>query len=91
MQLLVKTENLRHKVGYSERNPDTVVEPKLSLQWFVAMKELIGPAMKNVLNDNIQFYPSKFKNTYKTLVRKHQRLANLQAIVVGTANSSILL
>ena len=62
---LVKTENLRHKVGYSERNPDTVVEPKLSLQWFVDMQKIVGPAMENVMNDNIQFYPSKFKNTYK--------------------------
>ncbi len=65
MELLVKTENLRHKVGYSERNPDTVVEPKLSLQWFVDMQKIVGPAMENVMNGNIQFYPSKFKNTYK--------------------------
>ena len=65
LQLLVKTENLRHKVGYSERNPDTVVEPKLSLQWFVDMQKIVGPALENVMNDNIQFYPSKFKNTYK--------------------------
>lgn len=65
MELLVKTENLRHKVGYSERNPDTAIEPKLSLQWFVDMQKIVGPAMENVMNDNIQFYPSKFKNTYK--------------------------
>jgi len=63
--VLVKTENLRHKVGYSERNPDTVVEPKLSLQWFVDMQKIVGPALENVMNENIQFYPSKFKNTYK--------------------------
>jgi valyl-tRNA synthetase len=65
MEILVKTENLRHKVGFSERNPDTVIEPKLSLQWFVDMQKIVGPAMENVMNDNIQFYPSKFKNTYK--------------------------
>ena len=63
--LLVKVENLRHKVGFSERNPDTVVEPKLSVQWFVDMEEIVKPALKNVMNDEIQFYPSKFKNTYK--------------------------
>ncbi|MEO9964673.1 MAG: valine--tRNA ligase [Reichenbachiella sp.] len=62
---LVKTENLRHKVGFSERNPDTAIEPKLSLQWFVDMQKLVTPALENVLNDNIQFFPEKFKNTYK--------------------------
>lgn len=63
--LLIKTENLKNKVGFSERNPDTVVEPKLSLQWYVNMKEIVKPALENVMNDNIQFYPPKFKNTYK--------------------------
>lgn len=62
---LVKTENLRHKVGFSERNPDTVIEPKLSLQWFVDMQKLVTPALENVMNDNIEFFPEKFKNTYK--------------------------
>ena len=62
---LVKTENLRNKVGYSERNPDTVVEPKLSLQWFVDMQKIVGPALENVLNDNIEFFPPKFKNLYR--------------------------
>lgn len=62
---LDKTENLRHKVGFSERNPDTVVEPKLSLQWYVDMEEIVKPALENVMNDEIQFYPPKFKNTYK--------------------------
>lgn len=62
---LVKTENLRHKVGFSERNPDTAIEPKLSLQWFVDMQKLVTPALENVMNDNIQFFPEKFKNTYK--------------------------
>ncbi|MEO9853775.1 MAG: valine--tRNA ligase [Reichenbachiella sp.] len=62
---LIKTENLRHKVGFSERNPDTAIEPKLSLQWFVDMQKLVTPALENVMNDNIQFFPDKFKNTYK--------------------------
>lgn len=62
---LVKTENLRHKVGFSERNPDTAIEPKLSLQWFVDMQKLVTPALENVLNDSIKFFPDKFKNTYR--------------------------
>ncbi|MCO6500205.1 MAG: valine--tRNA ligase [Vicingus serpentipes] len=63
--LLAKVEEITNNVGYSERNPDTVVEPKLSLQWYVKMEEMVKPAMEHVMNDDIQFYPSKFKNTYK--------------------------
>ncbi len=63
--LLVKTEEIVNKVGYSERNPDTVVEPRLSLQWFVDMQELVKPALENVMNDNIHFHPDSFKNLYK--------------------------
>ena len=61
---LVKTEDHINKVGYSERT-DAVIEPKLSLQWFVSMKELSEPALENVMNGNIAFHPEKFKNTYK--------------------------
>jgi valyl-tRNA synthetase len=63
--LLIKEEEMTNNVGYSERNQDTVVEPKLSLQWYVKMDEIVKPAMENVMNDNIQFYPAKYKNTYK--------------------------
>jgi valyl-tRNA synthetase len=63
--LLIKTEEIINKVGYSERNPDTVVEPRLSLQWFVDMQELVIPALENVMNDNIHFHPDSFKNLYK--------------------------
>lgn len=62
---LDKIEEITNNVGYSERNPDTVIESKLSLQWFVKMDELVKPALEHVMNDDIQFYPSKFKNTYK--------------------------
>ena len=62
---LVKTEDITNNVGYSERNPNTVVEPKLSLQWFVRMDDMVKPALEHVMNDDIQMYPSKFKNTYK--------------------------
>ena len=62
--LLEKVEEINNKVGYSERT-DVVVEPRLSLQWFVDMQKLVGPALDNVTNDNIEFFPSKFKNVYK--------------------------
>jgi len=61
---LVGREEIQNKVGYSERNPDTVVEPRLSLQWFVDMQKLVGPAIEHVKNDDIEFFPPKFKNTY---------------------------
>ncbi len=61
---LVKTENYRNKVGFSERT-DAVVEPKISTQWFLSMKEIKVPALDNVMNDNIKFHPSKLKNMYR--------------------------
>ncbi len=61
---LVKTDDHINKVGYSERT-NAVIEPRLSLQWFVDMKELSAPALENVMNGNIQFHPEKFKNTYR--------------------------
>lgn len=61
---LVKTVDHLNKVGFSERT-NAVIEPKLSLQWFVSMKELSQPALENVMNDNIHFYPEKLKNTYR--------------------------
>jgi len=61
---LVKTEDHINKIGFSERT-NAVIEPKLSLQWFVDMKQLSAPALENVMNGNINFHPEKFKNTYK--------------------------
>ncbi len=61
---IVKIEDYINKVGYSERT-DAVIEPKLSMQWFLKMEDLTKPALENVMNDNVQFHPSKFKNTYK--------------------------
>jgi valyl-tRNA synthetase len=63
--MIEKIEDINNFVGYSERNPDTVVEPKLSLQWFVRMDKLAEPALKNVMNDNIRFFPENYKNVYK--------------------------
>ncbi|NND51277.1 MAG: valine--tRNA ligase [Flavobacteriaceae bacterium] len=62
--VLVKTEDYTHKVGTSERTK-AVIEPKISVQWFLKMKDLAKPALENVMNDNIQFHPSKFKNSYR--------------------------
>ncbi len=61
---LAKTEDYTNKVGFSERT-DAVIEPRLSLQWWVSMKELAEPALKNVMNDTVEFHPAKFKNTYR--------------------------
>ncbi|MEO0404843.1 MAG: valine--tRNA ligase, partial [Bacteroidota bacterium] len=61
---LVKEEDYTNKVGFSERT-DVVIEPRLSLQWWVDMKNLAKPALENVMNDNIQFHPAKFKNSYR--------------------------
>jgi valyl-tRNA synthetase len=61
---LVKTEDLINKVGFSERT-DAVIEPKLSMQWFFKMEKFSKPALENVMNDNVQFHPAKFKNTYR--------------------------
>ena len=62
---LIKTEEFTNKVGYSERNHDTVVEPRLSRQWFVDMSKLVVPALENVMNNTIRFHPPKYKNTYR--------------------------
>lgn len=61
---LAKVEDYDNKIGCSERT-DEVIEPKLSLQWFLKMKELAKGALEVVENDDVQFHPSKFKNIYR--------------------------
>jgi valyl-tRNA synthetase len=61
---LIKVEDHINKVGFSERT-DVPIEPRLSLQWFVSMKELSEPALENVMNGNIKFHPDNMKNTYR--------------------------
>ncbi len=61
---LLKKEDYTSEVGYSERT-DAVVEPRLSLQWWVSMKDIATPALKSVLDEEIAFYPPKFKNLYR--------------------------
>lgn len=62
--LVEKVEDYVNKVGHSERT-DAVIEPKLSMQWFVKMEELAKPALHAVETDDIRFVPSKFKNIYR--------------------------
>ncbi len=61
---LSKVEDYVNKVGFSERT-DEVIEPKLSLQWFLRMDQLAKPALDVVMNNTIRFHPAKFKNTYR--------------------------
>ena len=61
---LVKVEEYTNQVGFSERT-DVVVEPRLSLQWWVDMKKIYGPALKAVADEDIRFHPAKFRNLYR--------------------------
>lgn len=62
--LLEKEEAYLNKVGFSERT-DVVIEPKLSMQWFLKMENLAKPALEVVMDNTVEFHPPKFKNTYK--------------------------
>ena len=62
--LLEKQEDYTNNVGFSERT-NVPIEPKLSMQWFLKMEHLAQIALDPVMNDDIQFYPAKYKNTYK--------------------------
>ncbi|UHO40708.1 valine--tRNA ligase [Chryseobacterium capnotolerans] len=62
--LLLKAEDYVNKVGTSERT-GAVIEPKVSVQWFLKMSEIAKPALDVVMDDEVKFYPDKFKNTYK--------------------------
>ena len=61
---MIKVEDYVNKVGFSERT-DAVIEPKLSMQWFLKMKDLSKPALESVLNGVVQLHPAKFKNIYR--------------------------
>ena len=62
--LMDKIEPYTNKVGFSERT-DVIIEPKLSMQWFLNMERLAQPALQAVMNDDIKLHPAKFKNTYR--------------------------
>ncbi len=61
---LVKVEDYKNKVGTSERT-GAIIEPKISAQWFLNMKDLAQPALEAVMSDEVQLVPAKFKNTYR--------------------------
>jgi valyl-tRNA synthetase len=61
---LVKVEDYNNKIGRSERT-NAIIEPRLSLQWFMKMKELSQPALDAVENGDVQIHPAKFKNLYR--------------------------
>ena len=60
---LVEVESYQNKIGYSERT-DVVIEPRLSLQWWVKMDDIVKPALQSVKDGEINFYPGNFVNTY---------------------------
>ena len=62
--LMEKVEDYDNKVGYSERTK-VPIEPKLSTQWFLKMQHFADLALDPVMNDEIEFYPKKYKNTYR--------------------------
>mgnify|MGYP002623086285 FL=1 len=70
--LMERVEDYNNKVGYSERNPDTAIEPRLSLQWFLRMKHFADIALPPVMNGEMHFYPEKYKNTYKNWLENIQ-------------------
>ncbi|RYZ52982.1 MAG: valine--tRNA ligase [Sphingobacteriales bacterium] len=61
---MVKEEEYSNQVGYSERT-DAVIEPRLSMQWWCRMEDLAKPALAAVISEEVEFYPSKFKNLYR--------------------------
>ncbi len=70
--LMERIEDYVNKVGYSERNPDTAIEPRLSLQWFLKMQHFADIALPPVLNGELKFYPQKYVNTYKNWLENIQ-------------------
>ena len=70
--LMERVEDYTNKVDYSERNPDTAIEPRLSLQWFLRMQHFADIALPPVMQDDIKFYPEKYKNTYKNWLENIQ-------------------
>ena len=70
--LMEKVEDYVNKVGYSERNPDTAIEPRLSMQWFLKMQHFADIALPPVLNGEMKFYPAKYVNTYRNWLENIQ-------------------
>ena len=73
MELLVETKDLRNKVGRSERT-DAVIEPRLSMQWFLKMSSLADKAIDGVKSKDVTLHPSHTEKNIPLLDGKHQRL-----------------
>ena len=87
---LEKEEEYQTRVGYSQRS-GAVVEPRISTQWFVKMKELAGPALKAVVDGDIQIHPGdKFLATYKYWLENVKDLVYLETTLVGTTDSCMV-
>ena len=70
--LLEKVEDYENKVGYSERNQDTAVEPRLCQQWFLSMKHMADIALPPVLEGKLKFHPTKYVTTYRNWLENIQ-------------------
>ena len=70
--LMERVEDYNNKVGYSERNADTAIEPRLSLQWFLKMQHFADIALPPVMEGEMNFYPTKYKTTYKNWLENIQ-------------------
>jgi len=79
---LVKVEDYDNKIGRSERT-NAIIEPKLSMQWFLKMKDISKPALDAVLNGDVQLHPAKFKKSVSSLDGKCARLVHKSSVVVG--------
>jgi len=70
--LMERVDDYVNKVGYSERNADTAVEPRLCMQWYLSMQHFADIALPPVMNDELKFYPPKYKTTYKNWLENIQ-------------------
>ena len=82
--LMEKIEDYDNKVGYSERNQDTAVEPRLCKQWFLSMKHFADIALPPVLEGKIKFHPTKYVTTYRNW------LENIQDCVSHVSSGGVI-
>ena len=87
---LVRVEDYINKVGRSERT-HAVIEPKLSMQWFLSMKDISKPALEAVMNDTVRLFPDKYRNVYRHWMENVHDWCISRTAVVGSSHSRILL
>jgi len=86
---VVKIDEYTHQVGFSERT-DVVVEPRLSLQWWVDMKKISTPALNAVQDGEINFSSCQIQKPVSALDGKHQRLVHFASALVGASNTCMV-